>query len=464
MRLQSKWVPHLATLGDTPAERLMHALAGDIVEGRLEPGSRVPAHRDIANSLGIGLGSVTKACVILEKRGLIRTDHGRGTFVAIQRRLENDTFNLSVNTPPAMLSEKVLAQTLVSLSKQIDPTWLTSYPPAGGHAEHRQLMANWLRRAAFTPPPSTSQLMLCDSAQQALCAAFALLCKPGSKILTEPHTYPGALALSNQLGYQLIGCELDSEGLTPDSLESKLKEHSPRPITPVIYVTPTLHNPTTVTMSEHRRRAVAKLAKKYNALIIEDEVYALALSNPLRPIASYAPERTFYLSSLSKTLSPGLRIGSLVVPVAYVAATEAVLRGLGMVVSPLSCAVMSRWVEDGTAESMVNAIRAEIRRRTTIARSSLGGIACFVNSDAIHLWIPLKREEAEYCRSACASLGILLTPPTQVTVDQTNQESGLRVCIGATSISDLAHVIPQISSVILNMSKPSRSINMGVLS
>jgi DNA-binding transcriptional MocR family regulator len=431
----------------------MHALADDIIEGRLPSGSRVPAQREVADVLRIGLGSATKAYAILERRGLIRTERGRGSFVALLHGRDTPTLDLSVNTPPAMLSERVLAQTLIAISRQIDPALLSRYPPTGGHSEHRRIMANWLQRAAFAAPPL--QILLCNSAQQALCVALALLRKPGSVILTEPYTYPGAVALSKQFGYRLVGLQLDAEGVTPDSLEASLKQQSACDDAPVIYLTPTLQNPTTLTMSEHRRRAIARISRKYGALIIEDEIYALASSNPIPPIASFAPERTFYISSLSKTLSPGLRIGSLVVPEAYVAAAEVLLHKFGMMVAPLSCAVMARWLTDGTAVSMVGSIHSEINRRTALAKSLLTHVSCNVDPDAFHLWIPLTRTDAEHCRSACASLGIVVTAPELVTVDSSSRESGLRICIGSTSMAELAEVFPKIASIVLGRIRPS---------
>src|SRR5437868_11714775 len=115
MRLQSPWKPWLSQTDAPPSERLAAALADDILEERLESGVRLPAHRDLAYRLCIGLGTVTKAFTILERRGLVQSVKGRGTFVALMSRRLGPTIDLSINTPPNILSEKLLAKTLVEV-------------------------------------------------------------------------------------------------------------------------------------------------------------------------------------------------------------------------------------------------------------------------------------------------------------------------------------------------------------
>ncbi|MDT8871263.1 aminotransferase class I/II-fold pyridoxal phosphate-dependent enzyme [Komagataeibacter rhaeticus] len=79
----------------------------------------------------------------------------------------------------------------------------------------------------------------------------------------------------------------------------------------MLYVTPTMHNPTTATMDLARRQDVVRLCRAHDALIIEDDVYHCVADDTLPALVTLAPERTFHVSSLSKTLSPGLRIGTL---------------------------------------------------------------------------------------------------------------------------------------------------------
>src|SRR5512139_1279672 len=118
MRLQSPWTPHLAPIDAPASERLVKALADDILEGKLETGVRLPAHRDLAWTLGIGVGTVTKAYAVLDRRGLTRSVKGRGTFVTARQARQGPIIDLSINTPPAMVSERLLARTLSEMAKR----------------------------------------------------------------------------------------------------------------------------------------------------------------------------------------------------------------------------------------------------------------------------------------------------------------------------------------------------------
>ncbi|SPZ47448.1 transcriptional regulator/aminotransferase domain-containing protein [Agrobacterium tumefaciens] len=125
--LQSPWTPRLADIEANAAERLVLALADDIIEGRLAGGDRLPAHRDLAWKLGVGLGTVTKAYSVLERRGLTRSVKGRGTFVAIQEAHNDRQIDLSSNAPPATLNARILAKTLTGIARRIDADHINLY-------------------------------------------------------------------------------------------------------------------------------------------------------------------------------------------------------------------------------------------------------------------------------------------------------------------------------------------------
>jgi DNA-binding transcriptional MocR family regulator len=454
MRLESPWTPHLAPTDAPISERLIKALADDILEGRLETGARLPPHRDLAWKLGIGVGTVTKAYAVLDRRGLTRSVKGRGTFVAALQAHQGPVVNLSVNTPPAMLSEKLLARTLSDMAKRVDRHLFELYPPPAGHAEHRRLMARWLETLGM--PAEPSRLVLTGGAQQALWLAFSLLCRNGGALYTERLTYPGAISLAKYAGYRLCGVEIDAEGMTPEALDRALAGHRPGDVG-AVYLTPTIHNPTTSTMSLARRRAVVDVCRAHDVPIIEDDVYALPADAGLPPLAMLAPERTFYVNSLSKTLSPGLRIGALVAPPAFLERTEAALRATPSMASPLSCAVMEAWLTTGAAASVRASIRAEAARRREIAASFLGGAMAHPSHDGFHVWLPMARDEAEQFARAAAAMGVVVTPPDRLAVDPDEQASGVRLCLGGPVLSELTKGLGVLASIHRNLSAQPRS-------
>ena len=303
MLLQSPWAPRLADIEANAAERLVLALADDIIEGRLAGGDRLPAHRDLAWKLGVGLGTVTKAYAVLERRGLTRSVKGRGTFVAIQEAHGERQIDLSSNAPPATLSARILAKTLTGIARRIDADHFNLYAPPGGHVEHRRILARWLETLGLSADPS--HLVLTSGGRQALALAFQLACGPGGLLLTERITYPGAIALARRNGCRLQGLEIDTEGMMPEALAAALDATSSRGRV-AVYLTPTLHNPTTVTMGVSRRQAIVDICRRAGVWIVEDGVYAA--SDPgVVPLAALAPDISFHVNGLSKSLGPGLQ-------------------------------------------------------------------------------------------------------------------------------------------------------------
>lgn len=446
MLLQSPWVPHLADHAGSPSERLISALAADIVEGRLEAGARLPAHRDLAWSLKIGVGTVTKAYAVLERRGLTRSVKGRGTFVALVQAHKPAGIDLSFNQPPAMLSDRLLRRTLASIAKTVDPGLFTHYPPPLGHDEHRRLMAHWLKDLGM--PVEPERVVLTSGAQQALTVAFSVALRPGGTIFCEALTYPGVITLARFAGYKTVGVAMDEEGMIPAALEEALT-HRPEGVrTSILYIMPTMQNPTTATMSAARREAIAEICRRHAITVVEDDVYSLVPLPGRPPLASLIPERTLYVNSLSKTVSPGLRIGSLVVPPSLLERSVAALRATVVAVSPLSCAVMERWMVDGTAETLRSAIRMEAERRTNLARTILGPAMRTSEIAGFHTFLPMKRPEAERMAAAAAAAGVAVTAPRAIAADRDGEVSGLRLCLGGPSLPDLRSGLTRIASLL----------------
>ncbi|MBV1830443.1 PLP-dependent aminotransferase family protein [Komagataeibacter sp. AV436] len=449
MRLRSPWPPRLPAGDGPPAERLAEALAGDILGGRLQSGDRLPAHRPLAWQLGIGIGSVTRAYATLERRGLVRSVRGRGTFVAASPNGTAQMLDLSANMPPPMFSDRALARTLGRLARTVDPALFNVYPPVAGHIEHRRIMAHWLAELGVDLAPD--QLLLTSGAQQALGVALAAARASTPVMLTEALTYPGMLSLARQAGLCVQGLPMDAQGLLPAALDHALRQHAPRRC--VLYVTPTMHNPTTATMSAGRRRDIARLCSRHDALIIEDDVYDCAPDTALPPLVTLAPERTFYVSSLSKTLSPGLRIGALAPPQGFMQAARDALLSASLMIAPLSYAMMAQWMLDGTAASVRQSLRGEAERRRALAQSVLGPHLVLPPYDAFHAWMPmpLARAQAFGAQAARQGVTVSLPRPFMVHAEEAGAPAGIRLCLGPTPLPDLREALHRLRHVLDGM-------------
>lgn len=440
MRLDPRWTARLADGLGSPADRLVDALATDILDGHLETGSRLPPHRALAAALGIGVGTATKAYAVLERRGLVRGVKGSGTFVALVQMRRGPLIDLARNTPPAVMTERLLSRTLAAMAKRVDSGLFNDYPPPAGHDEYRRLLARWFADLGMDADPR--RLVLTSGAHHAVSVALAVACGKSGTVFTEAHTYPGALALAHHLDLPVVGVSMDDEGLLPVALDRALAKARSRRA--VVYVTPTMQNPTTTTMGRARREEIVAVCRAREVTIIEDDVYTLTNDDRLPPLAMLAPERTLYVNSLSKTLNPTLRLGGLVAPPAMYDAVVSALEATAIMVSPLSCAFLEQWVIDGTADAVRRSIRSESERRTKLARELLGSRMLPQSHQGYHVWLPMRASEAQRLAQAARTLGVLVTPPTS-TAATSDEHGGVRLCLGPPSMSDLSTALSAVS-------------------
>jgi DNA-binding transcriptional MocR family regulator len=443
MKLRSSWRPWLAAGNKPVYERLVETLVDDIERGRVAEGARLPAQREVAHVLGIAVGTVTKAFTILERRGLVVSSHGSGTFVGTMPGKRTGMIDLSMNIPPTTISDRLLHATLGGLSRRIDAATFGTYQPPAGRADHRAALARWLSRDRLQVEPET--LIMTNGAQHALAIAFAAAAGPGATIFTEQETYPGAITLARSAGHRLQGVAMDAEGLDPGSLDRALRSVRKRGPRPVVYVTPTLHNPTACTLSEGRRRAIVRLCRRHDAWLVEDDVYGALAEHQPTPLLSLAPERTFHVSGLSKVLSPGLRIGALVAPRSEMERVLMVLTASSTMASPLTAAVMEAWLVDGTASSIVETIRREAAARTALAVEMLD--IPLPRIPGFHVWLPAPQAHAVAVQSAALEAGIALTPPSATVTDRHVAASGLRICLGGPHQDELRSALAHLQDL-----------------
>src|SRR3954467_2818468 len=216
------WVPDLAPILGPRYLAFVGALDADIAAGRVKPGMRLLAQRDMASRLGLSVGTVSKAYTEGEQRGLISGEVGRGTFVQ-RRRPEprhalgtsEATINLALNVPPYTGEDEVIAATIGEILATGEMGSLLGYLPHQGLRQHREAMASWLASLGVRAEPD--QIFITHGGQHALSIAVGMIAAPGDTVLTESFTYSGMLALSVQNGYRLHGVATDSEGLVPES-------------------------------------------------------------------------------------------------------------------------------------------------------------------------------------------------------------------------------------------------------
>lgn len=402
------WLPRLAVHGGPRFLQIADALQAAVAEGALKPGDRLPPQRLLAARLAVDLTTVTRAYDEARRRHLLEGRGARGTYVAAPKVELNSILDLSMNTPPppeGVDFNDLLKQGLSDILMRADADRLMTYHLAGGSDSDRQAGAQWLE--PVLGHLDAQQLVVCPGAQAAIAALMLALTEPGDVILAEPLGYPGLRAAATQFGRTLMVVEADQHGMLPERLEQACRQHKPG----LLYLNPTLHNPTATTMPPQRRQEIASIAQRCQLRIVEDDPYWRLADAAPRPVATHAPEQVYYISTLSKCLTPGLRV-------AYVLIRDpqererflTALRSFALMVAPLNAALATQWIFDGSADRLMQGVRKEARLRHWMARDILAG-RYSGTGDGLHVWLDLPAywSPSQLARAADRE-GIAVTP------------------------------------------------------
>jgi DNA-binding transcriptional MocR family regulator len=446
------WTPDFSRSDKPRYLAIADILADDIRSGALSPGDRLPPQRRLAERLGVDFTTVARGYVEAQRRGLVESHVGRGSFVKAPPRTERSSraprlqpVDLSMNLPPEPDDPALIARMqegLAEVARDIVP--LLRYQGFGGSPADKDAASSWLSRRALVP--SQERIFVTPGAHPALLGIVNVLAKSGDVVLCEELTYPGIRAVAAQVGVRLIGLPMDEAGVTPDALVDACGRHAPK----AIYLNPTLQNPTTRTIPQGRRDEIAKVARRFRLPIIEDDAYGFIPDHAPHPFAALAPELTWHVAGLAKCIGAGLRAAYVVVPDARAGwPFAAAVRTACVMASPLTGALVTRWIEDGTADALLRFIRNEARARQAIAREALR--QPFVRSDPLsfNLWIELPQP---WTRSAFVghlrSRDVGVVPSDAFTTGPTPIEA-VRVCLGGpigrdqlrTALDELNHLL-----------------------
>lgn len=429
------WTPTLGQNGRPRYLLIADAIAEDIREGVLKPGDRLPPQRKLAYELKVDFTTVSRAYMEAQSRGLIDSHVGRGTFVADAKggAAETDPLrdaqeDLSMNMPPEPDDPELLQKMRDGMDYiSANLISLLRYQSATGTEKDKMAASAWLSMRGLVP--KLERLAVTPGAHAAMTAIFSLITKPGDTIVCERITYPGLRAIARRLRLELVGIEMDAQGVLPDALEKAIKDHNPK----ALYLNPTLQNPTTITLPTERRLAISEIIGRHGLTLIEDDAYGFIPHKAPAPIAVSAPDLTWHIGGLAKCIGAGLRLAYTVAPSGKCAfALEQALRATNVMPSPLSMALATQWIEDGTADGIRRFIRSETVARQEIAAKALDGLDYVSTPNAFNLWLKLPNGAGRadlMARMAGRHIGII--PADAFTVSEQVDEH-VRVCLGGS--------------------------------
>ncbi|HEY9063774.1 MAG TPA: PLP-dependent aminotransferase family protein [Burkholderiaceae bacterium] len=383
---------HPADDGGAIYQQLADEIQRRVASGELKAGDRLPPQREFARMLGVNLTTVTRAFAALQRRGVVASRPGRGSVVkgstkelAFASAPERDAslIDLSVNRPATTEYLEALARLMARLPKDPRYAELQDFHAPEGPAWAREAVARWL--APVLGVEDAQRVVVTHGAQSALGCVLGAIARAGDVVLADAITYQGIAALCRTLDIDLRPVDMDDEGLNPGALEAACLEHEPR----ALFVVPCLHNPTAITLSAARRSRIAEIATRHDLLVVEDDVYRPLVADAPPAFARLVPERTVYVTSLSKTVAPGLRFGAAIAPPALVADIAAMQRVACWSIGPLNALVATRLIEDGTLDRIIEAQTAELRMRQALLREVLAGFEVHTGDASTHAWLKL---------------------------------------------------------------------------
>lgn len=296
--------------------RLARALADAVRRGSLQAGARLPSERALAAHLRVARNTVVAAYDELRADGFIETRRGSGSVIVrrvpggrgphapMLSRLVGEastTIDMALSAPH--LAPDEIPSVDLSLRGVASLVAEHGYAPLGVHDLRTQVARTFQSRGL---PTETEQIIVTNGGQGAISLIAQGLLRPGDRVLVEAPTYPAAIEVFSMAGAIVESVPGDHAGPLPREFAHALSVSPVR----LVYLIPTLHNPTGRVMSEQRRREVARLTAQAGALVVEDEVLA-PLVNGVQPppISAFGNPNIMTVGSLSKTVWGGLRVG-----------------------------------------------------------------------------------------------------------------------------------------------------------
>ncbi|MEE8117229.1 MAG: PLP-dependent aminotransferase family protein [Gemmatimonadales bacterium] len=412
------WRPGLKDRGPRYVA-IADAIARDVAGGVLAEGTRLPTHRELAETLQVTVGTVTRAYGEAQRRGLTVGEVGRGTFVRTRTEPEDfgwrdaalegagagviDMSLASPWVPPDGEEGRLLAKTLAQLAASRSLDELMCYNASSALPRHRAAAAKWLGQLGLSVPPE--RIVVTNGAQHAMTVIMATLLRPGDTVMAAELTYPGLKAVAQMLGLNVRGVPMDDEGIVPDALDAMCAASPAQ----ALYCVPTIQNPTGSTMSQERRESIAEVARRRELIVVEDEIHVATADERIPPIATFAPERTLHITTLSKWATFGLRIGFIAAPERAVERIRSGVRSSLWMPAPLTTEIAMRWIADGTAERLAQRKLEELEARHEIVREVLGRHRIDAHPHSPHIWLhlpePLRSDE---CVAQAKQRGVLI--------------------------------------------------------
>jgi len=437
------WQPQVDPAIKPKYKSVVQAIRDGIATGALKTADKLPPVRELGWQLGMTPGTVARAYTILTDEGLLNAEVGRGTFVAgqtpepslnlvedvIEHTKGGDGFDVNLFSPhlpnggQARLIRNLLAQIATD-----PPSGVMHYPSRRAARPAREAMVHWLRETTLGSL-TEEDIVLSHGGQNAIMLVFQAILKGRRPVIfVEELCYPGFRRVAAALRADVVPVAMDAQGLCPRALAQAAERH---PEGQIICTSPEVHSPTCGFTPLERRREIVEVARRFDLEIVEDDCYRIGSAQE----PSYrmlAPERGWYITSLSKSITPALRIGCAIAPrarrVALSRAAEHGFFGLATLMTDLAAALLSHpQLDDVLART-----RAGVAEYVKVAVNALGGYDLVWREDVSFVWLNLPDgwRASAFCRAA-ETRGVRIRAAEEFAARQAQSPHAVRMAINA---------------------------------
>jgi DNA-binding transcriptional MocR family regulator len=439
------WSAEGLSVGGPKYKAVVTMIRAQIASDVLTVGDKLPPVRELAWQLGITPGTVARAYGILTDDGTLRAEVGRGTFVAtpaeagpplnlieidpIPHNMGGDTDVVSLFSPhlPNGGQAELIRRLLMEIA-QDPPSGVMHYPSRRSALAARQAMVGWLQGTPIGAVDE-SDIVLSLGGQNAIMLMFQTVLRGRRPIVfLEELAYPGFRRAAEALRADVVSIAMDSDGIIPEALAAAAERY---PDAQIFCTSPEVHSPTCGFSPMARRRQIVALARQYDLQILEDDCYRMGRAEG-EGYRQLAPERGWYVSSLSKSITPALRIGCVIPPRGRAHAlhrtSEHSFFGLATPMIDLAAKLLSH----PDLPEIMKASRKGVESYVKVAVNTLGSFDLHWRKDVPFVWLHLPQgwRASAFCQAA-EKVGVQVRAAEEFAGRDANAPHAIRMAINA---------------------------------
>lgn len=415
------WVPERLAAAKPKYKAVVTMIRDQIAVGALTVGEKLPPVRDLAWKLQITPGTVARAYTVLTDSGVLHAEVGRGTFVSdpkttvekeagepplnlieidVVRHNANDgTENVNLFSPHLPNGGQAeLIRSLLAKIAQDPPSGLMHYPSRRSAKPAREAMVHWLQGAPIGQIDERD-IVLCHGGQNGILLVFQTVLRGRRPtVFVEELSYPGFRRAAELVRADVVPVACDGDGIIPEALAAAAQQH---PEAQILCSSPEVHSPTCGYTPMARRHALVEVARKADLQILEDDCYRMGRAEGVG-YRQLAPERGWYVTSLSKSITPALRLGCAIGPRGMSAAlhrsAEHGFFGLATPVIDLAAALLGH----PKLPEIMERSRHGVEQYVKIAVNTLGCFDLLWRQDVPFVWLKLPQgwRASAFCQAA----------------------------------------------------------------